>query len=158
MSFNRLSFNFCKLLFSLSLSLSIPGAWAGGGCSTSVFLNTGSPLTPPFHDPTLSDFLLFAATHLDFFRSTFRADAHNRTARQTQMEETYSGKYLQLTLHNKRIPVRHYVHGPANPRPAGEETPTPTRSVTCPTFEAQSQESKIILRLRLYVKNSKQLH
>lgn len=32
-----------------------------------------------------------------------------------------SGKYLQLTLHNKRIPVRHYVHGPVDPGLAGEE-------------------------------------
>lgn len=153
MSFNRSSFKFYKFvnLLSLSLFLSL-GSRSLAGCSTSVFLNTGSPLTPPFHDPTLRDFLLFAATHLDFFRSTFRADAHNRTARQTRMEEPSSGKYLQLTLHNKRIPVRHYVHGPADPGPAGEETPTPTRPVTCPTFETQLQESKIILRLRLLLR------
>lgn len=78
-----------------------------------VFKNTpGLHSSPPPHaptDPTLRDFLVFGdpPRRLDFFRSTFRADAHNRARvapRRAAPEWGPCGKYLQLTsLHNKRI-------------------------------------------------------
>ena len=83
--------------------------------------------------PTLRDFFLFSNPphRLDFFRSTFRADAHNRARTVPRPWWGPSGKYLQLTsLRNKRI--RHRVHGPANPVPAGkgvtrDNSPLPAR-------------------------------
>lgn len=116
--------------FSLLFSEAYSGVLHFGVFKNTPGLHSSLPPRAPT-DPTLRDFLVFGdpPRRLDFFRSTFRADAHNRARARAAPEWGPCGKYLQLTsLHNKR--TRHRVHGPVDPGPAGEGVARRRRTIT----------------------------